>query len=82
MNKFLYLTFCCWYEDLQAALDKHGQEGWRLHTCEPVMKIGHLGVSGALEAFVVMDKHVFEEAAKAPEELAKYEPAVGIPMRG
>lgn len=57
MPTFQYLTFVCEQSELQAKLTQHGLEGWRLHTCDPVVTLGPQG-SGMLNAFVVMDKFV------------------------
>ena len=55
MPIFQYLTFVCDQTELQALLTQHGLEGWRLHTCDPIVTVGPQG-SGLLNAFVVMDK--------------------------
>ena len=57
---FQYLTFVCEQSELQELLSQHGLEGWRLHTCDPVVAVGSQG-SGMLNAFVVMDKFSDEE---------------------
>ena len=81
MGIFQYLTFVCPQDELQAALSTHGLEGWRLHTCDPVVSMGPEG-SGLIKAFVVLDRY-FEE----PEEVAAVEGAAegadeGIAMKG
>ena len=60
MSHFQYITFVCEQLELQALLTEHGLEGWRLHTCDPVVTLGPLG-SGMLNAFVVMDKFIDED---------------------
>ena len=60
MPIFQYITFVCEQTNLQAKLTELGLEGWRLHTCDPVVNIGPQG-SGMLNTFVVMDKFVDEE---------------------
>ncbi len=60
MPYFQYITFVCEQTELQAKLTERGLEGWRLHTCDPVVTVGPQG-SGLLNAFVVMDKFVDEE---------------------
>ncbi len=74
---FHYLTFVCEQTELQAKLTQHGLEGWRLHTCDPVVSLGPQG-SGMLNAFVVMDKvidaqedeQVVSDAGDAQEGIA------------
>lgn len=60
MPYFQYITFVCNQTELQAMLTERGLEGWRLHTCDPVVTVGPQG-SGLLNAFVVMDKFVDQE---------------------
>ena len=57
MPVFRYINFLCEQTELDALLNQYGSEGWRLHTCEPVVTMGPQG-SGLLHAFVVMDKVV------------------------
>ncbi len=80
MSIFHYLTFVCDQTELQAKLTEHGLEGWRLHTCDPVVTVGPHG-SGLLNAFVVMDRYV--ETPGGDEELVVDEDASeGIAMKG
>ncbi len=58
---FLYKHFICEQDELEETLTLHGSKGWRLHTCEPVVTVGHLG-TGLMSVFVVMDQ------AYEPEE--------------
>jgi hypothetical protein len=60
MPYFQYLTFVCEQTELQERLTQAGLEGWRLHTCDPVVTVGLHG-SGLLNAFVVMDKFIDQE---------------------
>jgi hypothetical protein len=79
MPIFQYLTFVCEQTELQPLLTRYGQEGWRLHTCDPVVTVGPQG-SGLLNAFVVMDRYV---EGPEPEEPATNDDAQeGIAMRG
>ena len=78
MTQFLYLSFVCDQPSLEAKLNELGRQGWRLHTCEPVMTFGPAG-NGPLQAFVVMDMAVVEEPGDNPAEDAASE---GIPMKG
>ena len=78
MPIFQYLTFVCPQTDLQVLLTKHGLEGWRLHTCDPVVTMGPEG-SGLLNAFVVMDRYFEEQEAEEEEVEGANE---GIAMKG
>ena len=81
MPIFEYLTFLCEQTELQAELTKRGQEGWRLHTCDPVVTVGPQG-SGLLHAFVVMDRYI-EPEPDIPEEITVDDGAPeGIAMKG
>ena len=60
MAHFQYHTFVCEQTELQEKLTKLGLEGWRLHTCDPVVMVGPQG-SGLLNAFVVLDKLLDDE---------------------
>ena len=79
MPHFQYLTFVCEQTELQAKLTEHGLEGWRLHTCDPVVTLGPQG-SGMLNAFVVMDKFIDEE--EGPQVVDNEDAQEGIAMRG
>ena len=79
MVKFEYLTFVCEQEDLQSALTDMGQEGWRLHTCEPIVTMGPNG-SGAMSAFVVMDQ-TFQEEHEVPLPHS-FDDDEGLKMKG
>lgn len=74
MLKFYYNTFVCDHPELQARLMELGEDGWRLHTCEPVIRSGPDGSSGLLQVLVAMDKveEISEEveAETAPEGIA------------
>lgn len=76
---FQYLTFVCEQAILQKLLSEHGLEGWRLHTCDPVVTVGPQG-SGILQAFVVMDKCSDEEVD--PQVVMDDDAQEGIPMKG
>ena len=79
MPIFQYVTFVCEQSELQDRLTQAGLEGWRLHTCDPVVTIGSQG-SGMINAFVVMDRCIESED---PETLvADDEAQGGIAMRG
>ena len=73
-----YLHFTCEADHLQDRLTEAGNQGWRLHTCEPVPTYGPNG-SGTLFAFVVMDKLIVAEE-EAPDE--EPEERGGIQMKG
>lgn len=79
MSYFQYLTFVCEQSELQQRLTKAGLEGWRLHTCDPVVTLGPQG-SGMLNAFVVMDKFIDEE--EAPQVVDNGDAQEGIAMKG
>lgn len=80
MPIFQYLTFMCEQTELQERLTQAGLEGWRLHTCDPVVTVGPQG-SGLLNAFVVMDRYV--EDPGNDEELVDDDAAQeGIAMKG
>ena len=79
MPIFQYLTFVCEQTELQAKLTEHGLEGWRLHTCDPVVTVGPQG-SGLLNAFVVMDRYI--EQPDEPEELVMDDAQEGLAMKG
>jgi len=75
--RFKYRHFLCFQDELQSFLDTYGAQGWRLHTCDPVLPMGLHG-SGSLQAFVVMDQIVDEE-----DEPVVAEPeSEGIAMKG
>lgn len=77
MLKFHYNTFLCDQPDLQARLTELGDEGWRLHTCEPVIMVGPTGASGLLQILVTMD--MMEDI---PEEVESETAPEGIAMKG
>ena len=79
MPIFQYLTFVCEQTELQERLTKLGLDGWRLHTCDPVVTVGPQG-SGLLNAFVVMDRYVEPDS----EELVVEDDDAqeGIAMKG
>ncbi len=83
MPIFQYLTFVCEQTALQDLLTKHGLEGWRLHTCDPVVTVGPQG-SGMLNAFVVMDRYIEPdpEVAKTVLVAASEDAQEGIEMKG
>lgn len=81
MLKFKYTHFVCEQEELQALLTQKGEEGWRLHTCEPVVTVGQYG-SGAMSVFVVMDSafetdNLEEEVPSSDDDTIE-----GIAMKG
>ena len=81
MLKFRYTHFVCEQEELQSILTEKGEEGWRLHTCEPVIAMGPLG-SGGMSVFVVMDSafetdNLEEEAPASDDDTIE-----GIAMKG
>ena len=78
MPIFDYLHFVCEQSELEGLLKKHGREGWRLLTCDPVATYGPNG-SGLLNAFVVMDKFTEEEEQQVADDDEAYE---GIAMKG
>lgn len=80
MPIFQYLHFLCEQTELQALLTEHGLEGWRLHTCDPVVTVGPQG-SGLLHAFVVMDRYV-EEPVDPEKPVGDEDAQEGIAMRG
>lgn len=77
---FLYKSSTCEEEELETRLNQHGAEGWRLHTCEPFVIQGVVGV-GSLKYAVVMDLGPIPN--EEPEELAEstVDKFAGIPMR-
>jgi len=79
MPYFQYITFVCEQTELQTMLTEHGLNGWRLHTCDPVVSLGPQG-SGMLNAFVVMDKFVDEEDDQ--QVVDNDDAQEGIAMRG
>jgi len=78
MPTFEYLTFTCTEFELQERLSTFGTNGWRLHTCEPILPYGPAG-TGVVRILVVLDKFnaPAEEEGSSPEPLEQ-----GIPMRG
>lgn len=78
MIKYQYKTFLCEVDDLQDALSQLGLEGWRLHTCEPVIRSGPYGPS-PVKILVVMDQVVSEEEL---EEIVSEGASEGIAMKG
>lgn len=80
MPIFDYLHFVCEQSELEALLKKHGLEGWRLHTCDPVVTVGPQG-SGMLNAFVVMDKFIDEDEENS-QVVDNEDAQEGIAMRG
>ena len=71
--KFAYRHFVVASEDLEAVLNEHGEDGWRLHTCEPVASAGDDGEAKLFMA-VVMDKatqivEVHEEEDEKPKAI-------------
>ena len=83
MPIFQYLTFVCEQTELQERLTQAGLEGWRLHTCDPVVTLGPQG-SGMLNAFVVMDRYIEPdpEAAKTVLVGDTEDAQEGIAMKG
>ena len=77
MIKFHYKTFVCDQPDLQARLTELGDDGWRLHTCEPVIMVGPGGGSGLLQILVTMD-----QVEEIPEEVGVETAPEGIAMKG
>ena len=80
MPHFQYVTFVCEQTELQTMLTEHGLNGWRLHTCDPVVTVGPQG-SGLLNAFVVMDKFIDEEEENS-QVVDNEDAQEGIAMRG
>jgi len=79
MINFQYLHFVCEQSELQVLLSRYGLEGWRLHTCDPVVTVGPKG-SGLLNAFVVMDRMI--EPDEPGELVADDDASEGIAMKG
>ncbi len=79
MPIFQYLHFVCFQDELDTRLNQYGSEGWRLHTCEPVVVQGPSG-SGLMQAFVVMDKTFTPSDHDVTYNQA--EENEGIPMKG
>ena len=65
--KFIYRSFECSPEELEALLNEAGAEGWRLHTCDPIGVVGVEGV-GSLLYCVVMDQILMDEIEEPTEE--------------
>lgn len=76
MIVFQYLTFVCEQSELQHRLTEAGIEGWRLHTCEPVVMMGPSG-SGLLNVLVVLDRMI---DAPGEEDVVEEPAPEGIPM--
>ncbi len=81
MIRFEYLHFICEQDELQGTLTLRGEEGWRLHTCEPVVTMGPNG-SGAMSAFVVMDQAIQEEEEQEYDNLPHFDDDEGLKMKG
>ena len=61
---FKYLHFVCMSEELEDRLNEAGKDGWRLHTCDPVIT-----ADGQIMLVVVMDMTiVFEEEEQHHED--------------
>ncbi len=80
MTKFLYIHFLCEQEELQDLLTLRGAEGWRLHTCEPVILQGQYG-SSIMNVLVVMDQ-AFQEEEEFDLPGGHDDAAEGIAMKG
>lgn len=78
MLSFQYFHFVCEQSELQSLLSRYGLEGWRLHTCDPVVTYGSNG-SGMLNAFVVMDKFTDEEEN---QQVVEDDASEGLAMKG
>ena len=79
--KFKYKHFICNQDELQGTLTLRGEEGWRLHTCEPVMTMGQQG-TGLMEAFVVMDQAYETDNLEEEEVYEPDEESEGLSMKG
>lgn len=79
MPTFKYISFTCEADALENRLNEYGSQGWRLHTCEPVVTVGPHG-SGTLHAFVVMDMLISAED-DGTDSTAEPRPE-GIAMKG
>ena len=77
--RFLYKHFVCDQDELQGALTLRGEEGWRLHTCEPVISVGPHG-TGLMQVFVVMDQAYQDEAEEVYD--TPVEETEGLAMKG
>lgn len=77
MTQFLYHTFVCDHDELEPKLNELGAQGWRLHTCEPVVTIGPQG-TGLLKTLIVLDMMVVEED-ETPKSMER---GGGIAMKG
>lgn len=74
-----YKTFICFHDELEARLNELGNEGWRLHTCDPVVTMGQHG-SGTVQAFVVLDRVVPEDQEYASVD--NPDASEGLAMKG
>ena len=74
---FEYNTFVCEQPELQHLLTEAGIEGWRLHTCEPVVMVGPSG-SGLLNVLVVLDR----VGAPGEEDVVEDSAPEGVAMTG
>lgn len=74
---FEYRHFTCDGGELEARLNHHGRDGWRLHTCEPIVLVDQTGQPSSY-CFVVMDRLVAEDE----DEAAERRPIGGMEMRG
>ena len=79
MIKYNYISFLCEIDILQDEMSKLGQEGWRLHTCEPIVTMG-LNGSNLPQVLVVMDMAVSEEEPEE-ETVSDFAPE-GIALKG
>lgn len=43
MIKFEYKSFFCREDELEKHLNTYGEEGWQLHSSEPVVTVGMVG---------------------------------------
>ena len=78
ITKFTYKTFVCEQDQLEDQLNELGFEGWRLHTCEPVIAHGPAG-SSPMKVFCVLDQAYVEDPQMADIPPGALE---GIAMKG
>ena len=76
MPRFEYKSDILWFNDLQSFLSNNGEEGWRLHTCEPIVPVGPYG-SGMEKILVVMDRAIYDESKEVSDDSSQ-----GMAMRG
>lgn len=71
MIKFEYKSFLCREDDLEKRLNTYGEEGWQLHSSEPVVTVGMAGapdVSFSVIMAKVIDIQIQENVEESSVE--------------